>query len=119
MANNPINLALRFILELAGLFAMAYWGWTQHTGILRYLWTIGLPVAAAAIWGVFRVPNDPGKATVAIPGWLRLVLEVIYFGLATWAFYTAGQNSWGLIFAVIVIIHYAISYDRILWLIKQ
>lgn len=119
MANNPINLALRFILEIIGLFALAYWGWTQHTGIFRYLWTTGLPITAAAIWGIFRVPNDPGKATVAVPGWLRLILEIAYFSTATWAFYAADQNTWGLIFAITVIIHYVFSYDRILWLLKQ
>ena len=43
MSQNPLNLAVRFALELAGLYALGLWGWTQHTGILRYLLTIGLP----------------------------------------------------------------------------
>lgn len=37
MANNPLNLALRVVLELTGLFAMGYWVWTQHSGPSRWL----------------------------------------------------------------------------------
>ncbi|MCI0714312.1 MAG: YrdB family protein, partial [Chloroflexi bacterium] len=77
MSKNPLNLALRFFLELAALYAMGYWAWTQNEGLLRIVLTIGLPLVAAAMWGVFRVPGDPKDAPVAIPGWLRLVLEAV------------------------------------------
>lgn len=119
MGNHPLNLALRFILELTALFAFGYWGWTQHTGLSRWLWTIGLPLAAAAMWGIFRVPGDPGDAPVAVPGLLRLLLELVFFGTAAWAFYAANRENWGIIFAIIVLIHYAFSYDRVLWLVRQ
>ena len=29
--------------------------------------------------GIFRVPNDPGDAPVPLPGWLRLLIEIILF----------------------------------------
>ncbi len=29
MAFNPLNLALRFLLEVAALVAMGYWGWNK------------------------------------------------------------------------------------------
>ncbi len=82
MSKNPVNLTLRFCLEIAALAAMGYWGWTQHDGIGRYGWTIGLVVGASALWGTFRVPNDPTDAVVAIPGVARLGLEAVFFGLA-------------------------------------
>ena len=72
MSNNPLNLGLRFILELVMLYALGFWGWTRHAGFLRYLLTIGLPLLAAGLWGVFRVPEDAsanGKAPVPVPGW--------------------------------------------------
>ena len=119
MANNPINLGLRFFLELYGLFALGYWGWVQHTGSPRILLAFGLPLLAAAFWGIFRVPNDPGNAIVAVPGSVRLLLEVVYFGGAVWALYAAGREKWGLAFAVIVLLHYLVSYDRVIWLLKQ
>ena len=118
MANHPLNLALRFLLELVGLFAYGYWGWTQHTGLARWAWTLGLPVIAALAWGTFRVPGDPGNAPVAVAGWVRLLLEAIYFGGAVWALYAAGRGSWALAFALVVVIHYALSYDRVVWLLQ-
>jgi len=119
MANNPLNLALRFFLELFGLFALGFWGWTQHTGLAHYLWAIGLPLVAAVLWGVFRVPGDPGDAPVAVPGAARLLLEAVYFAAGVWALYAAGRSNWGLIFAIVVLLHYLVSYDRILWMIRQ
>ena len=93
MSQNPLNLAVRFALELAGLYAFGLWGWTQHTGILRYLLAIGLPLFAATLWGIFRVPADAsanGKAPVPVAGWLRLLLEVLFFTSAAWCFFNAG-----------------------------
>jgi hypothetical protein len=76
MAYHPLNLAFRFVLELAALAAMASYGWhlTEHTAP-RLVAAIGLPLLAAAMWGVFAVPGDrsrSGKAPVAVPGWVRL-----------------------------------------------
>lgn len=102
MSNHPGNLALRFLLELFSV-----------------LFTIGLPVLAAALWGTFRVPDDPGKAPVAIPGYLRLLLEASYFNGAVGALYAAGRANWGLVFAFLVLIHYLLSYDRVVWLLRQ
>ena len=119
MSKNPLNLALRFALELLALFALGYWGWTQHAGLGRILWTVGLPLGAAILWGTFRVPNDPGKAPVAIPGWLRLLLEIAFFGSAGWALFASGQETWAYVFGGVVLLHYLVSYDRILWLTRQ
>lgn len=122
MGSHPLNLALRFVLEIATLFAFGYWGWTQHEGILRYAWSIGTIVLAAAIWGTFAVPDDPsrsGKAPVPIPGLLRLVLELVFFAAGVWAFFAADQPLWGTILGVATLIHYAFSYDRIRWLLGR
>lgn len=114
MSNHPLNLALRFVLELAALAAMGYWGWVAHDGGSRYLWVIGLPLVAAAIWGTFRVPGDPGKAPVAVPKTARLLLEVVFFAGAVWCLYAAGRPVLSVAFAAAVLIHYALAYDRVL-----
>jgi hypothetical protein len=119
VANHPINLALRFVLEISALFSLGYWGWTQHNGLERWFWAVGLPLVAALFWGTLRVPNDPGKAPVAVLGIVRLSLEMLVFSGAVWALYMAGMQTGAIIFLVIVLIHYAISYDRIIWLINQ
>ena len=119
MSSNPLNLAFRFFLELAALVAIGYWGWQTGEGWTRWVLMLGVPMIAAAIWGVFRVNDDPGPAPVRIPGILRLALELAYFSFAVWALGAAGATTASLILAVAVIVHYGISYDRILWLLKR
>lgn len=119
MSNNPINLGVRFMLELAGLVAMGYWGWTQHTGLLRWALMLGVPLAAAALWGIFRVPDDPGVPPVKVPGVVRLALEAAFFGLAVVLLLAADQRTAALILGGIVLVHYAVSYDRVIWLFSQ
>jgi hypothetical protein len=122
MGSNPANLALRFILELAALFALGYWGWTQYAGIWRFVWSIGLVGLAAIVWGTFAVPDDPsrsGNAPVPVPGFLRLIIEMVIFAAGVWAFYAAGLPLIALVFGILTLIHYAISYDRLIWLLKN
>ena len=122
MGSHPINLAFRLLLEIAAYVSMAYWGWTQHVGWQRYAWAIGLPLVWAILWGTFNVPDDPsrsGKAPVRVPGFVRLLLELAFFATSVWALYTAGGSMWGLIFAILVVVHYVLSYDRIAWLLKR
>jgi len=119
MSSHPINLAVRFLLELAALGIMGAWGWRQGEGWLRFLFGLGIPLVAATLWGVFRVPNDPGRAPVAVPGIVRLALEAAYFGLAVWALGDLGAVTWSWILGIILVIHYATSCDRLLRMIKK
>jgi hypothetical protein len=84
-----------------------------HDGAWRFAWAIGLPLIAATLWGVFRVPGDPGDAPVAVPGAIRLLLEFLFFGTAVWCLFDAGHPTLALIFGGIIFLHYAASYDRI------
>ncbi len=120
MSNNPFNLALRFALEIAALVAMGFWGFrTGETTLMRFLIGLGVPVLAAALWGVFRVNDDPGPAPVAVPGALRLLLELAFFAFAVWALYAAGAPTPAWVLGLVVLAHYLVSYDRIAWLIRQ
>jgi hypothetical protein len=119
MSSHPINLTVRFLLELAVLLAVGIWGWQQGAGWLSFALAVGLPVGAALVWGTFRVPNDPGPAPVAVPGLVRLVFELALFTFATWALYQVGFVTFAWIFGVVAAVHYLTSYDRILWLLKQ
>jgi hypothetical protein len=122
MSQNPLNLAVRFILEVVALIAIGYWGWTWGQGALRYVLAICLPLLAAVMWGVFAVPGDrsrSGSAPVPVPGWVRLVLELALFGFAVWGLYDAGATTAAWILGAVVLVHYGLSYDRILWLLKR
>ncbi len=119
MGSHPINLGVRFLLELAALAIMGVWGWHEGDGWLRFLFALGIPLVAATLWGVFRVPNDPGRAPVAVPGIVRLALELAYFGFAVWALHDLGAATWSWVMGIILVIHYAVSYDRLLWMVRQ
>ncbi len=122
MGSNPINLAVRFILELSALVALGRWGWFQGEGLFRYLLALGVIVLAAGLWGAFNVPGDPsrsGRAPVAVPGYARLLLELAFFGAATWALFATGLPGLGWAFGLVTLIHYLLSYDRIAWLLRQ
>lgn len=122
MGSSPLNLVIRFLLEMSALLALGVWGWRQSAGGLRFVLTVGIPLTAAVLWGIFAVPHDPsrsGTAPIAVPGILRLVLELVFFAFATWVLSEVGATKLSWTLGLAVIIHYFASYDRILWLIKQ
>ena len=122
MGSHPLNLAIRFLLEVVALVVIGIWGWRHEPTWLKYLLAIGLPVLAALVWGVFNVPDDPsrsGAAPVIVPGVVRLTIELVIFIVATWALFDMGYLKTSWVFGVLVVVHYLASYDRIIWLIKQ
>ena len=122
MAYHPLNLAVRLLLEIAALVALGYWGFEQHSGIWRFLFGLGLPLLAAVAWGTLAVPGDgsrSGKAPVPVSGAVRLLLELSFFGSAALALYDAAQPFLALILAGVALVHYALSYDRVAWLLRQ
>lgn len=119
MSSHPVNLTVRFVLELAALAIIGYWGWQKGEGWLRFLFAIGIPLFFAVIWGVFRIPNDPGPATVAVPGIIRLIIELIFFLFAVWALKDTQHSLLAWIFGGIALLHYLSSYDRLIWMLHQ
>jgi hypothetical protein len=107
------------MLELAALAAIGVWGWQKGEGWLRFLLAFGVPIVIAVLWGIFRVPDDPGKAPVAITGWLRLVLEFAVFAFSVYALVDARLVTLVRVLGILLAIHYAISYDRIIGLLRQ
>ena len=122
MGSHPVNLTVRFLLELAALVVFGVWGWQMGEGWVRFLLALGVPVAAAAVWGTFAVPDDPsrsGRAPVPVPGVVRLVLELLFFGAAVWMLYGLGFTGLSVVLAGVVVVHYLVSYDRIQWLFSH
>jgi hypothetical protein len=119
VANHPLNLALRFVLEVAALLALGQWGWRQTDTWLRFVLAFGVPLLAAILWATLRVPNDPGVPPVAVPGILRLTLEVGFFAVAIWALFVVEAPTLGWMLSGVVALHYLLSYDRVAWLVTQ
>ncbi len=122
MSKNPFNLALRFVLEMIALVSVGIFGYHFFEGGLGVLAAILLPLAFAITWGVFAVRGDPsrsGKTVANTPGPVRLVLELLLFGLAVIALLLLGYKLPGLVFGIAILIHYALSLDRVKWLLHK
>lgn len=122
MGSHPINLGVRFLLELAALIAIGNWGWRLGEGWMRWVFALGIPLLIGIVWGTFAVPDDPsrsGAAPVPTPGMIRLIIELAILGFGAWALLDTGLDKWGWLMAGVIIVHYLISYDRILWLWSQ
>ena len=89
---RAFHLALRFVLEMCALAALAYGGWqVPGPAWLRVLAAVGLPVVAAVGWGRWVAP----KASHPIPDPLRLVPEWFVFGGASLALLVTGHPVLG------------------------
>ena len=122
MSKHPVNLAIRFALEVVTIVAFGVWGYRASEGLAGLILTILLPLVFAGLWGVFAVPKDPsrsGKTVIQTPGILRLILELGLFGAAAWMILDLDYPLIALIFGLTAVIHYFVSFDRIAWLLKQ
>ena len=90
---------LRFVLELALLAAISYFGFT-FGGLVGWVLGLGLPAIVIAIWGAFVAPRAVRR--LADPA--RLVLELVLFALGMGALAAVGQWPWGVaLFAAFVV----------------
>ena len=119
------QLALRFALEIASLVALGAGARRRvapRSSPLGWLLAFAVPLVAAAAWGTFAVKDDPsrsGKAPVAVPGWLRLAIELVVFAGGGVALGLVHAWPWLLIFAVALVVHHAGTTARLAWLLRQ
>lgn len=120
IANHPMNLLYRFILELSLLASFFYWGFSQNEGWYQFLYALGLPFLSTIIWATFKAKEPFEKSPlVIVPGYLRLIIELGLFGLGVYLLYLSENIFLSEIFAGFIILHYVISYQRIIWLLKN
>ena len=121
MSQNPINLTVRFLLEIIALVALGAWAKAKFPGALGFVLMIVIPLLAATAWGTFNVKGDPsrsGKAPVPVPGIVRLLVEFAILGSAALALFSLSP-TYGWIFGIVTLLHYILSYDQIAWLLKR
>ena len=56
---------------------------------------------------------------MAVPGVVRLALELAFFGFSAWALSDLDHRALGIGLGSAVAVHYVISYERIAWLLSQ
>jgi len=91
---------LAFLAELASLAALAFWGATVPAGTgLRVVAAVGLPLAAAVLWGLFAAP----RAVVHVPA-LAVATKVAVQGGAVAALALTGHPVLAAVLAVAVVL---------------
>jgi hypothetical protein len=101
-ALGALTLTVRFLLELAALAALGWWGFETGGVALG----IGTPLAAAVVWGTFVAP----KASVKVPGAVHIALQVLVFGGAAVALLAIQKTLAAEVFASVVVIDTALVY---------
>ena len=86
---EPANLALKFLLELAAIAALAYWGASVGTGAVSVAVAIAAPLAAILLWGRFAAPRSRQR----LPARTRVPFELAIFGLAAVALAGCGRGD--------------------------
>lgn len=99
------NLALAFLLELAMLAALCYWGFQAGDGWLaKVALGVGVPLGVAVLWGLFMAP----RAAIRVARPIYWLLFVVFFGGAALALAFAGQPALAIVFAVVVVLNRAL-----------
>jgi hypothetical protein len=113
-----LDLALRFALELTALWLAGTWGWIAHDDPWRWILAIGLPVAAAALWGTFRIPGDPKpEPPVAVRGAIRLPIELLVM-VGPVALIAPYRPRTAIVVGALLAVHYLIG-GRLIWLVRR
>ncbi|GMU40066.1 MAG: hypothetical protein AMXMBFR23_09320 [Chloroflexota bacterium] len=114
---SPVTLTalgVRFLLEVTSLLLMGAWAASSVDATpWRWVAAVVLPAAAATAWGVFRIPDDPKPAPVAVPGPVRLLIEAAFFGGAALALAGLGRPEAAVAFGAVVLVSYALLPARL------
>jgi hypothetical protein len=98
-----VNLALRFVLELAGIVALAWWGFHAAEGPAGIILGLGAPALLIVIWGLFIAP----RARYPQPPAFRLVVGTVLLEGAAAALLAAGAVAAGLALGALVALNAA------------
>ena len=102
-----INLTGRFLLELAAIGAVGFWGFQAVDSVpARIVVAIGAATALVIFWALVVAP----KADNAIPADVRVVIGSGVLLLAAGALAIAGEPTLGLVFGAAVIVNTALLF---------
>ncbi|MDQ3870650.1 MAG: YrdB family protein [Chloroflexota bacterium] len=100
------NLALRFLLELGAIVAVAYWGYYTGPGGLRWVLAVGAPVVLIVVWALVIAPG----AGEPIPQQARALLGSAVLLAAAAALYVVGQTTAALVFAALIVLNTVLMF---------
>lgn len=100
------NDAFRFLLEMAVLVSLGYWGQWVTDSAFRWVLMLGAPLFVAAVWAKWVAAKSPSAAHDP----LRLLLEVAAFGSGVAALAWAGRTTPATTLAALAALHLALTF---------
>ena len=99
---SALNDLLRFALELAGIAALAVWGWSAGgQGPLRFGLAVVAPLALVVVWALLIAP----KADSPLPRTQRMLVGTALLLVAAGALWVAGHREVATVFAVVNVVN--------------
>ncbi len=95
---RTVNLAVKFLLELAAFASLAVWGWQAASSVPAVVLAVAAPTAAVVIWGLFAAPRSPRR----LPTAFRVPLELGIFVLSALALGAAGHPGLSAAFLIAI-----------------
>jgi hypothetical protein len=105
---KAVNLLLRFLLELAALIALGYWGYHAAIGVAGILLCIAAPLLFAVLWGLFAAHKAKFPPR---PLW-KAVLGAVLLEVTPLVLILEGQGMWAVGIAVVIVVNSGLVYQR-------
>jgi len=97
-----INTGLAFVLELAMLVSLGYWGfYGDKSTWAKWILGLGLPLLAAVVWGIFLAP----KSTYRLGNISGNLLALCLFLLAAAALFYTRHTLLAVTFALTAVVN--------------
>jgi len=105
-AIKAANLGVLFLIELAALAAVSYWGFTRDVAApLAWLLGLGAPAVLIVLWALF----GSQKASYKTRGAVRVGFELVWFGAGVAALFAAGAVVWAVALAAVCAVSKALA----------
>jgi hypothetical protein len=106
MKLRPLNLALRVVMEVGIVVALAQWGFRAgRTTGMKFFLGVGAPVLGFGFWGLVDF-RQAGRMSEP----LRLMQELVVSGVAAVAWYVAGQHTLGIALGLLSLVYHGMVY---------
>ncbi|GAA2135432.1 hypothetical protein GCM10009760_13980 [Kitasatospora kazusensis] len=103
---HVVNEGLAFVIEVAALAALCWWGFSTGSGAVTHLLLgIGAPLVAAVLWGMFAAP----KARFQVPLAGVLLVKFLVFAAATAGLWAIDRHTLATVFGVVAAVNTVVA----------
>lgn len=103
------NLGVRFLAELAGIAALAVWGYrTPSSDPWKVMLAVAAPAVLIVFWGRWIAP----KSTSPLSQRIRMLVGSVLLLATALLLAISGYGAWAAVFAVVVVLNTAVLATR-------